>query len=108
MDYVLSFGLFIAAGLCEIGGGWLVWKSVREGRPVSWGLFGGILLLAYGIIPTFQKSNFGRTYAAYGGFFIALSLAWGWWLDGNRPDIADIAGGGIALIGVLIIMYWPR
>lgn len=105
---VRSLGLFVLAGLCEIGGGWLMWKALREGRPPVWGLLGGAVLVLYGVIPTLQPSAFGRTYAAYGGFFIALSLLWGWAFDGNRPDRADVLGAAVALLGVGIMYYWPR
>jgi len=105
---VRSLGLFVLAGLCEIGGGWLMWKALREGRPLVWGLLGGAVLVLYGVIPTLQPSPFGRTYAAYGGFFIALSLLWGWAFDGNRPDRADVLGAAVALLGVGIMYYWPR
>ena len=44
-------GLFFAAGLAEIGGGWLVWKAVREGAPRWWAACGGLVLAAYGFIP---------------------------------------------------------
>jgi small multidrug resistance family-3 protein len=103
-----SLFLFLLAGLCEIGGGWLVWQWLREGRGSIWGLVGGLLLILYGIIPTLQPAHFGRVYAAYGGFFIFLSLAWGWMFDGNVPDRFDILGGVLSLSGVAIIMYWPR
>lgn len=105
---IRSLILFVVAGVCEIGGGWLVWKWLRDGRPAWWGLLGGLVLILYGIIPTFQTAHFGRVYAAYGGFFIVLSLLWGWALDGNRPDRADIVGAAIALVGVCLMMYWPR
>lgn len=103
-----SVGLFLLAGLCEIGGGWLVWQWLREGRGVTWGLLGGLILVLYGIIPTFQPTHFGRVYAAYGGFFIVLSLLWGWIFDGNVPDRIDLLGGAISLAGVSVLMYWPR
>ena len=103
-----SLGLFILAGLCEIGGGWLVWQWLREARPWSWGLMGGVILVLYGVIPTFQPAHFGRVYAAYGGVFIVLSLLWGWLLDGNKPDPLDLIGSVVCLVGVAIIMYWPR
>ncbi len=67
-----------------------------------------MVLVAYGIIPTFQASHFGRVYAVYGGFFIVLSLLWGWGIDGDRPDRADVIGSLIALVGVSVMMYWPR
>ena len=100
--------LFFLAGLCEIGGGWLVWQWLREERSAFWGIADGLLLIFYGIIPTFQPAHFGRVYAAYGGFFIFLSLCWGWMFDGNVPDRFDIFGGTLSLAGVFIIMYWPR
>jgi small multidrug resistance family-3 protein len=107
-SFAQSVSLFVLAGLCEVGGGWLMWRSIRGGRPAWWGLLGGLVLVLYGIIPTFQASHFGRVYAAYGGFFIVLSLLWGWGLDGDRPDRADVVGSLIALVGVGIMMYWPR
>ena len=71
--------LFALAGLCEIGGGYLVWLWLREGRAVWLGALGGLVLFLYGVLPTFQppEAPFGRVYAAYGGIFVALSLAWG-------------------------------
>ena len=64
--------------------------------------------LLYGIIPTLQEASFGRVYAAYGGIFIVLSILWGWQVDKVVPDMADLVGVAIALVGVLIIMYYPR
>lgn len=103
-----SLALFIAAGLCEIGGGYLVWQWWRQGATWLVGLAGGVALVLYGIVPTYQPAHFGRVYAAYGGVFIVLSLAWGWLLDGVRPDRLDLLGGLVCLAGVAIIMYAPR
>lgn len=103
-----SVFLFGLAGLCEIGGGWLVWQFWRGGRGWLFGLAGAVALLLYGIVPTYQPAHFGRVYAAYGGAFIALSLAWGWMIDRNRPDLPDLVGASVALAGMAIIMYWPR
>jgi small multidrug resistance family-3 protein len=102
--------LFALAGLCEIGGGYLVWLWLREGKVVWLGMAGGLVLFLYGVLPTLQPESpsFGRVYAAYGGVFVALSLLWGWWIDGVRPDRYDVLGGAIALTGVGIIMYAPR
>ena len=66
------------------------------------------MLIVYSVIPTFQPAHFGRVYAAYGGVFIVLSLLWGWGIDGNVPDRFDILGAVFSLLGVCIIMYWPR
>jgi small multidrug resistance family-3 protein len=99
---------FVAAGLCEIGGGYLIWLWLRERRSVGLAALGALVLFAYGVLPTFQPGHFGRVYAAYGGVFIALSMLWGWWVDGTVPDRFDLIGGAIALVGVAVIMYWPR
>ncbi|MCL6508800.1 MAG: YnfA family protein [Bryobacteraceae bacterium] len=103
-----SVALFLLAGLCEIGGGWLVWQWLRESRSSVWGVCGAVVLILYGIIPTFQPAHFGRVYAAYGGFFLVLSLLWGWGLDGDVPDRFDPLGALLSLCGVAVIMYWPR
>ncbi len=105
---LLSVIYFLAAGLCEIGGGYLIWLWLREGYPAWYALLGAILLVLYGIIPTFQPAHFGRIYAAYGGVFILLALLWGWCVDGVPPDRYDVIGALIALVGVTVIMYWPR
>ena len=103
-----SIILFILAGLCEIGGGDLVWLWLREGRSIWVAAAGAIILILYGIIPTLQPAHFGRVYAAYGGIFVVLSILWGWKIDGISPDRYDLIGGLICVIGVFVIMYWPR
>lgn len=103
-----SIVLFVLAGLLEIGGGYLVWLWLREGRAVVIGAVGGLLLFLYGVIPTLQPAHFGRVYAAYGGVFVVLSLLWGWWVDGHRPDVPEVVGGTLCIVGVAVIMYWPR
>ena len=98
----------VLAGLAEIGGGWLVWQWLRNGRGLWMGLLGGVVLVLYGVIPTLQQeSAFGRVYAAYGGVFIVLSILWGVIVDGWRPDRFDMIGAGIALAGVFV-MLWGR
>lgn len=108
MDIPRSLTLFVLAGLAEIGGGYLIWLSLRDGKPIWLGILGGLALALYGIIATFQPANFGRVYAAYGGVFIAMALLWGWFVDEIRPDRFDLAGATLAVLGVLVIMYAPR
>lgn len=105
---ISSFGLFLVAAVAEIGGGYLVWQWVRERKKITIGLAGGIILFVYGIIPTFQPSNFGRVYAAYGGIFVVMAIIWGLVVDKKRPDRFEIIGGFIVLLGALIIFYAPR
>jgi small multidrug resistance family-3 protein len=76
-----SAALFVVAGLMEIGGGYLVWLWLRERRGFAIGALGGLLLFLY---------------------------VWGWWIDGHRPDAPDAAGALLCVVGVAVIMYWPR
>jgi drug/metabolite transporter superfamily protein YnfA len=70
-----STALFLVAGVCEIGGGYLVWQWWRNGAPWIVGVAGAVILFLYGIVPTYQAAHFGRVYAAYGGWFVVLSMA---------------------------------
>ena len=105
---ITSVGLFLLAALAEIGGGYLVWLWIRQKRKIIFGIVGGIILFTYGIIPTLQPSNFGRIYAAYGGFFIISSILWGMMVDKKRPDKFEIIGSIVAVLGAAIIFYAPR
>ncbi|TQS21616.1 YnfA family protein [Microbispora sp. KK1-11] len=109
MTVIRSLLLFVLAALAEIGGAWLVWQGVREQRGLLW-VGGGVVALGlYGLVATLQPdANFGRILAAYGGVFVAGSLAWGMFVDGFRPDRWDVIGALVCLAGVLIIMYVPR
>ena len=108
MEIAKSLFYFIVAGLFEIGGGYLVWLALKEDKGPWYLVAGAVVLFLYGIIPTLQEASFGRVYAAYGGIFIVLSILWGWQVDKVVPDMADLVGGALALVGVLIIMYYPR
>lgn len=105
-----SIFYFVLAGVFEIGGGYFIWLWLRNDKSIWYGLAGAIFLVIYGVIPTLQppSASFGRVYAAYGGIFIVLSILWGWKIDNVIPDKFDLIGGAIALIGVLVIMYYPR
>jgi small multidrug resistance family-3 protein len=106
---VRSILLFVLAALTEIGGAWLVWQGIRENRGWLWVGAGVVTLGIYGFVATLQPdAHFGRILAAYGGVFVAGSLAWGMVLDGFRPDRWDLIGAAVCLAGVAVIMYAPR
>lgn len=103
-----SILIFILAGFCEIGGGYLVWLWLKEGKPLWYGLLGALILAFYGVVATLQTQNFARVYATYGGVFIVMSLLWAYKMDNYVPDKFDIIGALVALLGVSIIYYAPR
>jgi small multidrug resistance family-3 protein len=104
----VSLVLFSLAGICEIGGGYLVWLWIRESMGWIYGALGGFVLFLYGVVPSFQSTHFHRVYAAYGGIFIVMALLWGWIFDGIVPDSFDLIGSLVAVVGVIIIFYAPR
>ena len=109
MSIVRTIALFVVAAIAEIGGAWLIWQGAREHRGVAWIGAGIVALAGYGFVATLQEeNNFGRILAAYGGIFVAGSLAWGIVADGFRPDRWDYVGSAICLVGVAVIMFAPR
>jgi small multidrug resistance family-3 protein len=75
MSVLRALALFVAAGVAEIGGGYLMWRWLRSDAAWWIGVAGSLVLVGYGVIPTFQRdASFGRIYAAYGGVFVVASL----------------------------------
>lgn len=104
-----TLALFTAAAIAEIGGAWLVWQGVREHRGALFVGLGILALGAYGLIATLQAdAHFGRVLAAYGGVFVAGSLAWGIVVDKFSPDRWDWIGASLCLIGAAVMMLGPR
>ena len=108
MAILKSLSIFILAGLCEIGGGYLIWLCLKEDKAWWYGVLGAVILAFYRVVATWQTNNFGRVYATYGGIFIVMALIWAWKVDNFKPDKYDLIGALVALIGVCIIIYTPR
>ena len=109
VEAVRAFGLFVVAGLAEIGGGWLIWQWLRVDRGWLFGIIGAVTLVLYGVIPTWQSEPaFGRVYAAYGGVFVVLAILWGRVIDGWRPDRWDLFGAALCIAGVIVMLFMPR
>ena len=109
MTVIRSIVLFVLAAIAEIGGCWLIWQAVREHRGWQFAAAGVLALGAYGFAASFQPdASFGRVLAAYGGVFVAGSLAWGVVLDGFRPTGWDLSGAAVCLLGAALIIYQPR
>lgn len=101
--------LLSMSSICELMSGYLIWQWLREGKSAVLGVIGGgALILLSLIIRSFEPSDFGRTFAAYGGVFIAFSLLWARVIDKQSIGIADLLGGVLCLTGAGLILYWPR
>ena len=108
MELLKVSGLFAATALAEIAGCYLPWLVLKQGRS-AWLLLPALLLLGcFAWLLTLHPSAAGRTYAAYGGMYIAVALAWLYWVEGVSLTRWDLAGAGIALLGMAVIALQPQ
>jgi len=100
---------YIAAALAEIAGCFAFWAWLRMDKSALW-LAPGLISLALfaWLLTLVEAEHAGRTYAAYGGVYIASAILWLWIVEGARPDRWDLAGGAICLCGAAIILLGPR
>jgi len=97
------------AALGEIGGCFAFWAWLRLGGSALWCVPGVVSLTVFALSLTRVESAYaGRAYAAYGGVYVAASLAWLWAVEHTRPDGWDLVGGGVCLGGTAIILWAPR
>lgn len=100
---------FVGAAIAEIAGCFAFWAWLRLGKSPLWVIPGMASLALFAYLLTLADSEHaGRTYAAYGGVYIAAALLWLWLAEGVRPDIWDIIGVAICLVGAAIILFGPR
>ncbi|AIO32256.1 hypothetical protein DM39_1160 [Burkholderia cenocepacia] len=107
-EWIRIAALFAATALAEIVGCYLPWLVLKAGRPV-WLLAPAALSLAlFAWLLTLHPSAAGRTYAAYGGMYIAVALIWLRMVDGVALTRWDVAGAALALAGMAVIALQPR
>jgi small multidrug resistance family-3 protein len=101
--------LFFATALAEIVGCYFPYLWLRHGAS-SWVLVPAALSLAAfaWLLTLHPETPAGRTYAAYGGVYIAAAILWLWAIDGQRPDRWDLLGGALCLSGMAVVYFGPR
>jgi len=105
----MAYLLYIAAAAAEIAGCFTFWAWWRLGKSPGWLLPGTLSLLAFAWLLALTPADAaGRTFAAYGGIYIAASLTWLWLVEGIRPDRWDMIGAAVCLAGASIILFSPR
>ncbi len=104
-----TFFVFAAAALAEIAGCFAFWAWLRQGKSMLWLAPGIVSLMLFAYLLTLVPSDHaGRAYAAYGGIYIASSLLWLWLAEGHQPDAWDLAGGTVAVLAAVVILFAPR
>ena len=104
----MSLALYALAALAEIAGCFAVWAWWRGASPL-WLLPAALILGLFAfLLALTPPSHAGRSFAAYGGVYIAASLLWLWIVEGTRPAPADLCGAALALAGAAVILFYPR
>ena len=104
-----TIAAYLGAALAEIAGCFAFWAWLRLGKSALWLVPGMASLALFAWLLTLSGAlAAGRAYAAYGGVYIAASLAWLWAVEGVRPDRWDLIGAGVCLAGAAIILGGPR
>ena len=108
LDFLRVSGLFVITAIAEIIGCYLPWLVLTQGRPTWLLLPAAVSLAAFAWLLTLHPSAAGRTYAAYGGVYVAVALVWLWRVDGVMPTRWDLVGGAVAIAGMAIIALQPK
>ncbi|MBL8673192.1 MAG: YnfA family protein [Alphaproteobacteria bacterium] len=104
-----AFAWYALAAAAEIAGCFAAWAWLRLDRSPLWLIPGAAALALFAWALTRIDAPFaGRAYAAYGGIYIAASLAWLWAVEGQAPDRWDIGGAALSLAGAAVILWGPR
>ena len=101
--------LFVLTACAEILGCYTVYAWLKAARSRWWLLPGAASLGLFAWLLTLHPSDSaGRTYAAYGGVYIAVAVVWQWVVEGQRPDRWDVIGAGVCCLGMALIVCGPR
>lgn len=105
----MTYGLYALAAIAEIAGCFAFWAWVRLGKAVWWLAPGMVSLALFAwLLALVPSEAAGRTFAAYGGIYIAASVLWLWWIEGRVPDRWDVSGAAICVAGAAVVLLGPR
>jgi small multidrug resistance family-3 protein len=107
LDLLRLTFLFALTAVAEIVGCYLPWLVLRQGKPMYLLIPSAIALALFAWLLTLHPTAAGRTYAAYGGMYIAIALLWLRFVDGVPLTRWDVMGAGIALVGMAVIALQP-
>jgi small multidrug resistance family-3 protein len=108
MSALRMLGLFVITALAEIVGCYLPYRWLRQGGTAWLLIPTAASLTLFAWLLTLHPGAAGRTYAAYGGVYVATAIVWLWLVDGQTPDRWDLLGGAVTLTGMGIVAFAPH
>ena len=108
VSLIQAAGLFAVTALAEITGSYLAYSVVKQGRPIWWLVPSALSIALFVWLLTLHPGAAGRTYAAYGGMYIAVAFIWLWLVERQQPNPWEIVGVVVSLIGMGIIILAPQ
>lgn len=108
LPYAKTVALFVVTAVAEIIGCYLPYLWLRQGRSAWLLVPAAFSLAAFAWLLTLHPNPAGRTYAAYGGVYVATSVFWLWLVDRSPPDSWDFIGAAVAVAGMMIVAFGPR
>ena len=108
MEILKTLGLFVVTAIAEMIGCYLPYLWLKQGRSAWLLVPAALALAAFAWLLTLHPHAAGRVYAAYGGVYIGVALAWLWVVESVRPSLTDWIGVSVSLLGMLIIMFGQR
>lgn len=99
---------FAVAAFFELVGCYLVWLAQKPAQFWLWAPAVLCLALFSWILTLTGTAAAGRTFAVYGGIYIAASIAFMMSIEQVRPTSSDLLGTAICLVGAAIIYFAPR
>lgn len=103
-----ALALFVLTALAEILGCYFPYLWLRQGKPAYLLIPAAFSLALFAWLLTLHPTGAARTYAAYGGVYIAVALGWLWAVERQRPTAWDVAGVALCLCGMAVIVLGPR
>lgn len=108
MTVINTFSLFCLTAIAEIVGCYCIYAWLRLAKSPFLILPSGIFLAIFAWLLTLHPSHTGRVYASYGGVYVFMSLVWLWAFEKQTPDVWDVLGSGLAIIGMSLIAFGPH
>jgi small multidrug resistance family-3 protein len=103
-----TIALYVITAIAEIVGCYLPYLWLRQGGSILLLIPAAASLALFAWLLTLHPDASGRVYAAYGGIYVSVALAWLWLIDGVRPTMWDVIGVIVTLVGMSIILFSPR